>query len=100
MDKKSAISKLQSVVRVGDGRGFVVELKLGTVVVAAAHCLPILPPAHSASYLEERTYQALLGPLGTQPTVWAECRFVDPVADIAVLGPPDDRFSPTNTLPT
>jgi hypothetical protein len=29
--------------------------------------------------------------LGAEPTVWAEALFVDPVADIAVLGPPDSQ---------
>jgi hypothetical protein len=91
MGKQPAMSKVQSVVRVGDGRGFVVELKAGAVVITAAHCLPHLPPAHSASHLHERTYKALLAPLGGKPTVWAECLFVDPVADIAVLGSPDNQ---------
>jgi hypothetical protein len=31
----------------------------------------------------------LLGPLGQEPTVSAECLFVDPIGDIAVLGAPD-----------
>jgi hypothetical protein len=43
------------------------------------------------SYAEERTYSALLGPLGEEPTVWAECLFADPIADIAVLGSPDEE---------
>jgi len=29
--------------------------------------------------------------LGEQPSVWCECLFVDPIADIAVLGTPDDQ---------
>jgi hypothetical protein len=33
----------------------------------------------------------LLGPLGGEQEVWAECLFVDPIADIAVLGSPDDQ---------
>jgi hypothetical protein len=45
------------------------------------------PPAiGSISYLQERTYRALLGPLGAEPTVWAECLVADPIVDIAVLG--------------
>jgi hypothetical protein len=36
-------------------------------------------------------YPQLLGPLGKAPTVWAECLFADPVADIAVLGSPDGQ---------
>jgi len=61
------------------------------VVLTAAHCLPKIPPAMNFSYLEERTYEKLLGPLGSKPTVWGECFFVDPVADIAVIGEPDSQ---------
>ena len=81
----------RAVITVGDGRGFIIDTE-PRLVVSAAHCLPHLPPANGASYLGDRTYQELLGPLGEQqPTVWAECMFVDPVADIAVLGKPDDQ---------
>jgi hypothetical protein len=81
----------RAVVRVGDGRGFVVELCGDLVIITACHCLPHTPPAHPASYLEERTYKTLLGPLGSKPRVWAECLFADPIADIAVLGTPDTQ---------
>jgi hypothetical protein len=88
-----------AVITVGDGRGFVVEARPRTfpftgrkpLVVTAAHCLPRQPPAHAASYLYERTYGNLLGALGEKPHVWAECLFADPVADIAVLGEPDNQ---------
>jgi hypothetical protein len=74
-----------AVLKVGNGRGFIVERNTQLrFVITAAHCLPNLPPAHAGSYPEERTYQNLLGPPG-ETTVWAECLFVDPVADIAVL---------------
>jgi Trypsin-like peptidase domain len=104
------------VVRVGDGRGFIIEQRvkrrplpprlrkrwpsLGRwhkyitrrLVVTAAHCLPKLPPACVASYTWERTYTNLLGTLsGKKTSVSAECLFVDPVADIAVLGSPDSQ---------
>src|SRR4029079_3982821 len=66
------------------------EAKHARLVIAAAHCLPELPPPHSMSYTEERTYPNLLGPLGeTEPMVWAECLFGDPVADISILSTPD-----------
>jgi hypothetical protein len=39
----------------------------------------------------ERTYQNLLAPLGEEPAIWAECLFVDPVSDTAVLGAPDNQ---------
>jgi hypothetical protein len=45
----------------------------------------------SFSYTEERTYERILGTLGEEPTVWAECLFVDPISDIAVLGEPDGQ---------
>jgi hypothetical protein len=102
------------VVKVGDGRGFIVihrvRVKLPPlkkhpqsvlergeiffskhrVVVTAAHCLPCLPPAHAASDSFERTYKCLLGSLdGSKKEIWAECLFADPVADIAVLGCPN-----------
>jgi hypothetical protein len=69
----------------------VVNYKHDRLVVTAAHCLPHFPPCHGASYLEERTYGKLLGPLGDKPTVWAECLCADPIADIAVLGSPDNQ---------
>jgi hypothetical protein len=86
----------RGVVRVGDGRGFVVRCQSyqgleDLIVITAAHCLPHFPPCHPAMYLEEKTYQRLLGPLGSEPMVWAECLFADPIADIAVLGSPDDQ---------
>jgi Trypsin-like peptidase domain len=98
-------TRQDAIIRVGDGRGFLVtrrgaRVQVGTrlvrprrspYVITAAHCLPELPPAHRASYLGERTYRNLLGPLGEPPTVWAECVFVDPIADVAVLLPPDDQ---------
>jgi hypothetical protein len=79
------------------GRGFVVNHRgylshIEPIVITAAHCLPRkLRPPHPARYLEEATYRRLLGPLGGKRTVWAQCLFVDPVADIAVLGQPDTQ---------
>jgi hypothetical protein len=80
-----------SVIRVGDGRGFVIEGRVDRLIITAAHCLPFFPPCMSFSGLDERTYQKLLAPIGAEPTIWAECLFVDPVSDIAILGPPDDQ---------
>jgi hypothetical protein len=84
-----------AVITVGDGRGFVVNQPYGVgqiqLVITAAHCLPFFPPCASASYLHERTFQNILAPLGAKPYVWAECLFVDPIGDIAVLGSPDDQ---------
>jgi hypothetical protein len=87
-----------AVVKVGNGgRGFIVEDKRrNRIVITAVHCLTgsgrQLPPAHPFSYLQERTYANLLGPLGkAKPQVWAQCLFADPLADIAVLGSPDGQ---------
>ncbi len=85
----------RAVVTVGTGRGFVVDSqgRFGEhnhLVITAAHCLPDLPPCHPLSYVE-RTYDALLGLLGEEPTIAAECFFVDPIGDIAILGQPDGQ---------
>jgi hypothetical protein len=81
-----------SVLRVGKGgRGFVVATSRANYVITAAHVLRPLPPAHLMSHLEERTYLRFIGPRDAEPTIAAECLFADPVADIAVLGPPDNQ---------
>ena len=77
------------VIAVGSGRGFVVEGAGERLVITAAHCLPFLPPPLHSFGLEARTYGPLLAPRGEPPRAWAECRFVDPIADIAVLGSPN-----------
>ena len=82
---------IPSVVTVGHGRGFVVECGHDRAVITAAHCLPSFPPCRPDSYRRERTYGRLLSALGAKPTVWAECLFADPIADIAVLGTPDGQ---------
>jgi hypothetical protein len=53
-----------SVIRVGDGRGFVVEGDTDRLIITAAHCLPFLPPCCAASSLHECSYQQLLAPIG------------------------------------
>ena len=79
--------------RVGDGRGVVIETENSRLVVTAGHCVAPLPPFHPASFLEERT-RKVLGRIGHLPTVWAECLFADPIADLAVLGSPDNHAPP------
>jgi hypothetical protein len=60
----------RGIIRVGHGRGFVVEgADSRRLVITAAHCLPFFPPCHGASYLRERTYKTLLGPLGGEQSV-------------------------------
>src|SRR4051794_12052161 len=93
----------RSILRVGGGRGFVIDKDGARFVITAAHCLTVpvtvygdtaskgatLPPAHGGSFSAERTYPRLLGPLAAKPLIPAECLFVDPVADLAVLGSVD-----------
>lgn len=77
------------VVRVRYGRGFVIK---GGYVITAAHCLRRLPRLGArCAGGAELTYKHLLGKLGGRATVWAECVFADPIADIAVLQSPDDQ---------
>jgi hypothetical protein len=76
---------------VGGGRGFVIAGERDRFIITAAHCLPFLPPCTSFSYIEERTYKSLIGLLGKEQTIWAECLFADPIGDIAVLGAPDSQ---------
>jgi hypothetical protein len=88
------IERLTSgVITVGHGRGFVVESAGERLVITAAHCLPFLPPALSSFGLEARTYGPLLACRGEEPRAWAVCRFVDPIADTAVLGSPDNAHA-------
>jgi hypothetical protein len=81
----------RSVIRVGGGRGFVLAHGQHRYVATAAHCLPFLPPAHGASHIEERTVSDLLSLLGEEPSIAAEIIFMDPIADIALLGTPDTQ---------
>jgi hypothetical protein len=82
----------EAVVTVGEGRGFLVDRSPWPPdVMTAAHCLSSLPPAHPYSYPRERMYPNLLGPRLAAPTTWAECVFVDPIADVAVLSAPDGQ---------
>src|ERR1700733_10651196 len=91
METPSAVQKaFKSVLTVGDGRGFVINVNRQRLVVTAAHCLPELPPASLAAYSNEKTFK-LLAPLHGEASILTECAFADHVHDIAVLGPPDDQ---------
>ena len=81
------------VITVGSGRGFVVEGAGERFVITVAHCLPSIPPAETSAEPGERIYGPLLARLGEEPCAGAVCRFVDPIADIAVLGAPDEPYA-------
>jgi hypothetical protein len=81
----------RAIVVVGDGRGFVVPGDGNyNFIVTAAHCLPFVPPPHPARNPNEYIYKNLIRPLDRKRMVWAECLFVDTMADIALLGAPDN----------
>jgi hypothetical protein len=61
-----------AILKVGEGRGFVVESANQRLVITAAHCLPYFPPCASVSQPEEHTYQKLLGHIEGMPKVWAD----------------------------
>jgi len=82
---------LAAVVTVGAGRGFIVGMGCERFIITAAHCLPELPPPGSNTYAGTWTYGHLLARLNCPPSILAECVFVDPVADLAVLGSPDNQ---------
>jgi hypothetical protein len=73
-----------AIVRVGEGRGFIVQGdRDDRYVITAAHLLFTLPPYHPAC----EAYECLIGPLESDGNhVWADLFFLDPIADIAVLG--------------
>ncbi len=88
-----------AVIRVGDGRGFIVEHGHDVLVITAAHCLTKTlsgerwPPPDPASDWQDRTYPELLAPLGMPPSVWVECLFVDLIAASAVEDLPPDELT-------
>src|ERR1035441_6328055 len=90
----------RAVIKVGAGRGFLARARdeSDPLIITAAHCLPFFPPCLSFSGPEERFYPSLLGTLGSNASVGAECCFVDPIGDIAILGRPDDQFFSTQKL--
>jgi len=99
---RSLLRKADSVITVGNGRGFVIEHRVffdfgnglrrlrRKLVLTASHCLPHPPVMPCYSY-QETTYPNLLSPLGEEPSVWADCLFFDPVSDLAILGEPDNQ---------
>lgn len=78
---------MAGLVRVGDGRGFLIAANNSKYVVTAAHCLPHLPPAASFAFEFERAYANLLAPLRQETKVWAECVFVDAPQQFGRLRP-------------
>jgi hypothetical protein len=70
MTTTSLSSARKAVLRVGNGRGFVVQGadEQDRFVITAAHCLPFIPLAHPMADISERTYDSLLGRLSKEPS--------------------------------
>lgn len=84
---------MKSIVTVGRARGFFVGSPLRGLVITAAHCLPHLPPPFGDLVApQDRMYQNIGASLNQKRRVWAECLFVDPISDLAVLGEPDRQL--------
>jgi hypothetical protein len=77
----------RATVVVGRGRGFVVDRAGARLVITAAACLPHLPSSNIDPFVDQRSFSNLLAPLRGQPCVCAQCLFVDPVSNLAVMGP-------------
>jgi hypothetical protein len=81
-----------AVMTVGHGRDFIVQAR-DRLVVTAAHCIegPALLMGSGACRRVIRVDRpSQSGRHGTY-AIWATCLFVDPISDIAVLGPPDGQ---------
>jgi hypothetical protein len=90
----------KAIVRVSHGRGFLAgdyrKDHWGYVwrdVVTAASCLPEFPsfdPFKGPGRLH--SYDFILGRLDEEPSLSAECRFADPVSNLAVLASHSDAY--------
>jgi len=85
----------RSVVRCGDGCGFLVNTSKGRYIVTAAHCLPHIP---EPLVDESRIHRQFVGPVDEPPAITVKCVFVDPVSDIAVLTAPDRQALPDDAI--
>src|SRR5947209_4639450 len=92
----------RAIVRVGKfGRGFLVgdvrnngDGLIWRDVVTAASCLPCFPSFNPFSMTENvHLYAKIIGNLDQEPSIDAECRFADPVSNLAVLGSTSDEYA-------
>lgn len=88
---------IKSIVKVGSkgsyGRGFWVGSPDYGLIVTAAHCLPYYPTRRDdVLCYSDLTYADLVARPDGKGTCWAECLFLDPVADLAVLTEPCNQF--------
>jgi hypothetical protein len=77
-----------TIVRVGRGRGFVVEINNQRLILTAAHCLP----EHPQPYVSDPTLTEIIGTLDDESlTIGATCLSLDVITDLAVLAAPPAR---------
>jgi hypothetical protein len=84
----------QSVINVGNGRGFIISAGESRYIVTAAHCLPDsrIPKPHLANGINELTFPNVLGTLrAKRQTVWAELCALNICDDVAVFNEPDGQ---------
>jgi hypothetical protein len=87
----------EAVVRVGDGRGFIVGAGYKSYIVTAAHCLPerarhLYP--HLGNGINELLVKNLIGPLAPkrhERKIWAELCGLSQTDDLAVFCEPDNQ---------
>jgi Trypsin-like peptidase domain len=85
---------IQAIVRVGDGRGFIVGADGNRFIITAAHCIPRerRPMPHLANGVGELTCPNLIGPLKrAKRTIWGELCALSLTDDVAALCAPDDQ---------
>src|SRR4051794_1344972 len=86
----------RAVVKVGNGRGFVVGTPRARFIITAAHCVPRkrYPHPNLANSVHELTLPWMIGPLGSKRAnlpIWSELCHLSLIDDIAVLGAPDNQ---------
>jgi hypothetical protein len=85
----------RAVIRVGDGRGFIVGAGDDRYVITAAHCLPPLdelPTPHLANDTANLTFRNIIGRVAAKRlTIWGELCVFSLCDDIAVFSAPDGQ---------
>jgi hypothetical protein len=82
----------RAVIRVGNGRGFIVGAGESRYVITAAHCLPVdhLPTPHLANSSSELTFPNIIGRVAAKRrTIWGELCVFSRTDDLAVFCQPD-----------
>jgi hypothetical protein len=91
----AALNAKRAVVRVGNGRGFIVSAgEYDRYVITAAHCVPFdqLPLAHLANDATNLTFENIIGQLDAErQTICGELCVFNLCDDLAVFSAPDNQ---------